>query len=223
MEKLRQVVEPERRGGKAPGSRLKKEKVAVPKLTSIVVAVVSGMVLSSCNKPPGAPTQTGADDYHSKIQSKAVRHSLLFKSVHSSTGDQTILIIDGKQFENVRGFPPYYLDIPEQKRIVFAAGRWGPNEPAVIHVVDFRLNRHWGFKTVWGEGSGFGDGIHRKLKEESNYVESATEDEIVLVDATLLTGTMRKIVLDLKSDRIEQVEWFIYDDKGNLTNRYVVK
>ena len=99
----------------------------------------------------------------------------------------------------------------------------GPGESGIIHVVDFRSNRHMQFKTVLGGGSTFGDGIHRKLKEESNYVERSTEDDLVLVDATLLTRTLRKIVLDLKNERIEHVEWSIYDDKGNLTNRYTVK
>jgi hypothetical protein len=141
--------------------------------------------------------------------------------VHSGTGDYNALIVDGSEFRDVRGSPPYYIDIPDQKRIVFATGTWGPSNPGVIHVFDFRNNRYWQFKTTWGQGSSFGEGVNEKTKGERNSVEKSTDDEMVLIDESLSLGTLRKIVLDLESKRIKHVEWFLYDDKGKLTNSYI--
>lgn len=193
-----------------------------PTYLDLIIGCLSLAVLSACERTIPATNQNPTD-YHSRIKAKEVRNSLLFQPIHGSSGNYNALVIDGKEFKNTRGFPPYYLDLPEQKRIVFATGTWGPEAPALIHIFDFNSNTDLEFKIKWGEGSSFGDGIHQEIKGERNYIENATSEEIVLVDESLSSGTMRKIILDLKNRAIREVDWFIYDGQGHLTNSFVTK
>lgn len=187
-----------------------------------VAALIALLFWVGCEeKPKSAHPGADAKDYHTRIQVKEVRNSLLFKPVHGGSGNYNSLIIDGQEFKEVRGFAPYYIDLPEQKRIVFATGGYSGEGNALIHVYDFDQKRHLQFQTKYN-GGGFGSGIGRTRKGEQDLVERATGDEIVLVNETLYANTMRKLVLDLKTERIRHCEWFVYDDKGKLTNSFIV-
>jgi hypothetical protein len=161
-------------------------------------------------------------DYHASIKAKQIRPSLFSAPVHGSGGEYNSLVIGEREFRDVRGFPPYYFDIPEQQRIVFVTGKWGLSDAAVIHVHDFKTGQHVEFKIPGNSRmASFGSQVGGRDRSSLNVLEHSSTSELVVADIAWDMLTKRTATLDLVSQKIAKVEVFYFDENRTATNRFI--
>ena len=124
------------------------------------------------------------------------------------------LQLRGWQFNDVLGYPPYYLDAPQIDSVVFVT-RLSASGTNTIHIFNLKNGRDIQVNTL----ADFGRNIGMTNGGFLDYVESATTDRVDL-SSEMNAGVVRKITfhLDLPATKLTGRDEFFYDHFGKLTN-----
>ena len=164
-----------------------------------------------CSENNSKPADANSGDYHKHIKSWEEKSLLYHVPVFDfSLGHYSVnLKIDGVQFRDVAGMSPWYFDIPQYQRIIFATKR--ASGASSLHVYDFKLGRDIPFDAVTIV-SHLGNRIGGSSAQGGLRLESCTDDGIVLLEPTS-DDYWTKIVLNLKQGRIARVDQMMIDRK----------
>jgi hypothetical protein len=142
-------------------------------------------------------------------------------SVHESPVH--ILTIDGKRFEHVRGFKPFYLRVPESDLIVFATD--DRDYKTVYHVFNMDTDEDIAVRPlsvpVFGNTIGFSGG------NRSDSVEKTNDGQVILcTDITNAASTLPSlsslceikglVSIDLAKKALVADKTFYYDKDGKI-------
>jgi hypothetical protein len=156
------------------------------------------------------------ETYHDKnVKAQEQNPPLYPFNVHGSKG--TFLTFDGRTYEGVRGTPPYYLELPELKSLLFVTE--GRNGKVVFHVVDVQTKRE---VSIDGDDSGFGGHIGSEVKPGeigSDYVEKIEGNRIWISKRSF--NWKETTVLNLDTKSVERLETIYFNASGQVTNRSV--
>jgi hypothetical protein len=163
-------------------------------------------------------THAQANDWSKRITS-TVRHPIA-EFVNPHRGDINVLTVDGKRFEHVRGFKPFYLPVPGMDSIVFVVVErdysytyhvinMGTDEDIAIHA------RHSGF----GETIGFTNCCDFVEKGSdgtlllSTIDKKAKSDDRDLANLAMMKETY---LLDLQKKTIAAHRVIYFDEFGKI-------
>jgi hypothetical protein len=129
-------------------------------------------------------------------------------------GDITVLIVDGKRFERVRGTKPFYLPITDIKAILFVVVE--RDYSATFHVFkmesdeDIAIHVH---STVFGQSIGSGS---------SNYLESVQRDQDGQLRLTTLRLHQRSLDPNLTNlFSTKDITWLDLSKKSVTAHKYI--
>lgn len=135
------------------------------------------------------------------------------------TDAKTELIVGGETYTNLRGAPPFYLEVPAGKRILFATHQVAYPYETTLHVLDLGAKVDIAVditQTAFGWNIGSGRKPGKKL---SDYIEEAADDRIVI--STRSIDWKNTTFINLKSKSIERQQTSYYDESGKVTNSVV--
>ena len=113
---------------------------------------------------------------HSKRVEPIRQHSLAsLVNIHASAG--RALRIDGKVYENVQGYTPYYLVITNLDSIFFVTEQ--PNGFVTYHIYNLKNRKDAIFLDQIVD---LGDFINSSAKDEQIFIEKATPDNFIIVE-----------------------------------------
>ncbi len=170
-----------------------------------VVALIAGLA-SSCSEQATPPDSKKG--FERRIRA---RSSGLFGAFHGN--ERISLIIDGKEFPQVIGLPPYYLKIPDTNVIFFQTAE---TSSGTYHVyfLDTRTDIAVRADTTNpGHAIGLSGVDHNKV-----WVESFSSNVLVLGNRFLRVQGHHYI--DLEQRKVLKEEVWIYDQEhgGRITN-----
>jgi hypothetical protein len=136
-------------------------------------------------------------------------------NVHASK-DKIIITVYGKSYEDVRGNPPYYLEIPGENSILFVTGRTFDNGQATVHIVNLATKQETNFPAY---DSSIGEAICSTNKQRDDWyerIEGLTNDELSI--CAVMSNRRFRYILDLKKPE------FVREEQGwvGFTNIVVV-
>jgi hypothetical protein len=120
-----------------------------------------------------------------------------YNAISPHSGMSHYLEIDGMIYRNVRGFAPYFMEIPQLNSILFVTTQ---EDSGRIHLINLATSKEI---AIDGVGPFFGShiGSIRKPGEDlTDYVVRVEDDNLVV--ATRSGTRVLQICLDLKNQRI---------------------
>jgi hypothetical protein len=122
--------------------------------------------------------------------------------------------VAGKTYYGVRGSSPFYLDLPTLHSILFVTEQMGGR--VTFHLVNMETKEHLAFDGGTGGFGGYIGSARKPGEPFTDYVESATSDEIVLVKRS--GDWADRTILNLKTKVVEQGGTF-HLNQATKTNR----
>ncbi len=177
-----------------------------PKILLTLVIIIAAAILVR-----GVRVEQYRDAY---VRAGEVKHLWDMFAIHASR--PLWLTVGGNTHLGVRGQPPYYLEVPGLKAILFVTDHVGK---VVFHVV--HTTGEWEVE-IDGKGSTFGWSIGTKRTkgdEFTEWIEAATNSQIWLVTRT--DWGKARTQLDLFKKTVTQFEDLYLDANGQVTNRAV--
>jgi len=147
----------------------------------------SAILIGGCNIP------FKHQQFQNQFASGGVLHPLLPTVFVHSYSESYYLKVGGKTFSDVRGLPPYYLDVPQLHSLLFVTGK--VDHGATFHLFNLATKKFerilCGMET---ETCGWNIGAPRKKGEQfSEWIENASSNRVTF-------GSDRgEIVLDFES------------------------
>lgn len=166
-----------------------------------------------------------------RIRSRTKFSITRFISVHESPVH--VLMIDGRRFEGVRGFKPYYLRVPESNLIVFVTDDWhSPDPKTVWHV--FNMDTDDDIAVSHSSLSGFGDTIGFSGGSDHDFVEKTGDGQIVLCcddknavsvlpSLSTLYEVKNLVYIDLAKRALVAEKTVYYDKDGKILDQRYAK
>ena len=174
----------------------------------IFCALISLMFLSSSCIPS---CKSIYKDDKVSVKEKSLVNIL---NVHASKDTITITVF-GKNYEDVRGNPPYYLEIPGKDSILFVTGYTFDNGQATVHIVNLSTKQETNFPAY---DSSIGEGICTTNSQTADWfekIESINGDKLQISAA--MTNRRLHYYLDLQKSEFEKEDGFY----TNYTNTWV--
>ena len=170
------------------------QRLCIAGLCALAVGLIAGLVYVTIQ---GIQVKVVRTDKAVARQSIPLRALL-----RPHTEGESLLKIGGKTYHNLRGEPPFYLDVPgPDKRVLFVTHGLVYPYRATLHVLDLNSNTDTTIDITdtafgWNLGSCRAPG-----QEFTDFIVSADKETITL--ATCLTGRRQEIVINLRSKSIE--------------------
>jgi hypothetical protein len=124
------------------------------------------------------------------------------------------LEFDGRQFPDVLGYPPYYLEVPQLGSVLFVT-RLTSGGSNVIHLLNRKSGQDVQIHTIadFGRSIGLTNGAFQE------YVESVDPGRIS-VSSECGAGVVMKTIyhLNLQTQTMDSRDIYYYDTHGNMTN-----
>jgi len=160
----------------------------------------------------GIPVQTIKTD-----KATARVYLTLGNVLNPNTDVKTRLIAGGRTYRNLRGSPPFYLDVPGGKRILFVThGGASASSEVTLHVFDLETKADI-CVDITDTGFGWDIGSDRKPGAQfTDWIESAQPEKIVVSRRSL--DWKHTMEINLNSKTIERGQVFYYDESGHVTN-----
>lgn len=177
----------------------------------LIVLLIAGLM--AC-RMGGVPIQTVRTD-------KATARVIFTckNAVNPHTDPKTELIIGGKTYTSLRGSPPFYLDVPSGKRVLFVTHKLNYPYEATLHVFDLETKVDTSVD-ITKVGFGWNICSGRKPGEKlTDYIEEAQDAKLVI--STRSIDWKSTTLVNLKSKSIERQQTFYYDESGHVTNSIV--
>jgi hypothetical protein len=152
--------------------------------------VMSCALLCSCTHS----TKIAYQDDKVKVSHK---DTVNLVNVHASH-DEMWLVAFGKTYKEVRGQPPFYLEIPGKDSILFVTGRTYDNGQATVHVLNYKTGKEANFLAYDSHiGANISSGGAEKLE--------SVDGQKVVISAKFLDRQYR-YYLDLEKPEFEKEE-----------------
>ena len=154
-----------------------------------------------------------------KVTVTETLHSYIPFSAHAGISDTISITVFGKTYKGVRGWQPFYLEIPGTNLILFVTGPdHNGSGNAVVHLINLKTKDEKHFRAY---DSHIGSNIHPKEKQtEQNFekIENVTNNTVV-ISAGFLDRRYR-YYLDLAKPSFEKEEGVEPDPvfKGRTSN-----
>lgn len=181
-------------------------------IAAIAAAGISMYLISGSEW--GIPIETVSTDI------ATARRILRFKNIVSPHSDyETTLKVLGKQYRRLRGDPPYYLEIPGAKTIVFVTDEEKFPYSARFHILDLETSNEILLDAC---GSSFGRNIGSGRSAGAKFsdsVEKVSDNRLTL--AVRSESWKEIITLDLLAQKVVSIEILYYDSADRVTNRVV--
>jgi hypothetical protein len=151
-----------------------------------------------------------------KVTVTETLHSYIPFSAHVGISDTISIAVFDKTYENVRGYIPFYLTIPENNSILFVTGRDYDNGQAEIHLVNLNTKKEIHFQAY---NSHLGSNIRQTNDWCYERIESLKDDKVIISAGR--TNCQFRYYLDLKNSKFEKEEAEFWNSFSDTTNRYV--
>lgn len=171
------------------------------------LCLASAVLLAGCVKS----TKTTYSDQNVTVVFKDTANLL---NVHASHGYFELTVF-GQQYDEVRGYIPFYIPIPEKKSILFVTGRDYDNGQATVHVINLETKQHI---KIPAYDSHIGSNIRTNNTDSSEIVEKIDGDKIV-IRAEGFDRSFRYYI-DLAAKTFEKEEAEYRNSPIGTTNRY---
>ncbi len=177
----------------------------------LIFLLVAGLVaFKNC----GIPIQTVKTD---KATARVIFTGK--NAINPNSDPKTELVIGGKTYTSLRGCPPFYLNVPGGKRVLFVTQKADSPYQAILHIFDLDTKADIAVD-ITKTGFGWNIGSDRKLGEKlTDYIEKAQDDRIVISTRSIDWKSTMSVNLNSKS--VEQQQTFYYDEAGHITNSVV--
>ena len=189
---------------------LKNERLDPMRLGLLILLIFVAVAVVFCCRE--RRVQTYRD---SKITAGEITRPFNTLAVHSSK--LKYLTINGRTYTGIRGLPPYYLDVPELKCILFVTQE--NNYKVVFHFFDLVEKRDI---QINADGAGFGWRIGSGKKPGdtgTDYIEEAQSNRVTV--ATRSLDWKETMILNLATKSVERWEGIYFDKNGQVTKRRV--
>ena len=145
------------------------------------------------------------------------RTGWFFLSPHMASSTTSIFVF-GKKYKDVRGYQPYYLEIPEKDAILFVTGPdHNGDGNAIVHLVNLKTK---GEKHCCAFDSHIGSNIYKQNGQQFEEVESVSGDKLVIRAG--FSNARFRYHLDLAKPEFEKEEGMVPNRvHGGQTNLYV--
>lgn len=126
------------------------------------------------------------------------------------------LEMGGKKFQDVLGYPPYYLAITQFDAVLFVT-RLNNGGTNLFHILNLKTGQEEQIKTR----ADFGRNIGAAGDAVRDYIMSARPDEVVVASETRAGRQSRTVLrLNLRTAQVDTRVVYDYDKNGRLTNTY---
>jgi len=148
----------------------------------------------------------------------AIRKYSLFSLISVHSAPQNQLKIGGKVYPNVRGLPPFYLNIPQIRSILFVTSE--DQSGMVFHIVNTNT---WEEISIFGAKSSFGweIGFPTNRSSYADFVESANSNVVIAVST--YTDAKKVYYLNLSSQKLDKMVYDEFDAGGRIKKEDVYK
>ncbi len=151
-----------------------------------------------------------------KVTVTETLHSYIPFSAHVGISDTISITVFDKTYENVRGYIPFYLTIPEKNSILFVTGKDYDNGQAEIHLVNLNTKNEIHFPAF---DSHIGSNIRQTNDWCYERIESLKDDKLIISAGR--KDSQFRYYLDLKNAKFEKEEAEFWNSSSNTTSRYV--
>jgi hypothetical protein len=158
-------------------------------------------------------TTTFYQDDKVKVLQKSTIHIL---NVHASH-DEMWLEAFGKTYKDVRGLPPFYLEIPSKDSILFVTGRTYDDGQATVHILNYKTRKEIHFPAY---DSDIGKNIGGTPSSGGSEKIASVDGDKIEISAQFMSSHMR-YYLDLAKPEFEREEGNSIMEQGTNTWSWV--
>jgi len=155
--------------------------------------------------------------YRYRHQLRRVAHNIVRggdSSIHSGPPITNSVEFNGRQFRDVLGVPPYYLDVPQLHSVLFVT-RVNDGGTNAIHILDRQTGRDVEIPTI----ADFGRSIGLTNGPFLEYVETVEPGKIsVASESGIGPPTKTVFHLNLQTAKMDSRDIFHFDRNGTITN-----
>jgi len=122
------------------------------------------------------------------------------------------LRIYGHNYDNVRGLPPCYLQIPELDAILFVTRKY--HQDSIFHIINLGTKRETKIDGPYADFGGHIGSGRKNGEPYTDFVERADSNTVVL--ATAFSDAKKRYYLNLPKNKLEKIVYDELDVTGQI-------